>query len=117
MDPPFAINSGSARSNFSSTVCIPASLMPPKIHKKTVASTGSTTQGRDGQRKNTVEVIADSGDEFEHLTVEAEDRYIQTSFSYLILRYLHVFISLTALMRRKCLRSATMKWKMKMTMN
>ena len=91
--------------------------MPPKNRKKAVASIGALTQGCAGQCKNTAEVIADSGNEFEHLAVEAEDRYVQTSFSYLILQYLHVFISLTALMRRKRLRSATMKRKVKMTMN
>ena len=117
MDPQFAINSGSTRSNFSSTIYIPSFLMSPKNHNKAIASTRAPTQGHAGQRKNTPEVIADSGDEFEHLTVDVEDRYVQISFSYLIFQYLHVFISLTALLRRKCSRSATMKWKVKMSMN
>lgn len=42
--------------------------MPPKSHKK--------SSGQAGLRKNVSEVIADSGDEFEHLAVEAEDRYV-----------------------------------------
>ena|SRR6266446_2031551 len=111
MDPPFAINSGSTRSNFSSTICIPSFFMPLKNHKKAITSTCAPTQGCTGQHKNTTEVITDSGNEFEHLTVDARNRYIQTSFFYFIFWYLHVFISLTALLRRKCLRSVTMKWK------
>jgi hypothetical protein len=91
--------------------------MPPKNHRKS----GAPTQGRAGQkRKNvfTAEVIADSDDEFEHLAVKAEDRYVQTYyFSSFILWYLDVFISLIALMMLLCLRSATMKWMVKMTMN
>jgi len=84
--------------------------MPPKSSKKVVASAGRTAQGRPGQRKNiSSEVVADSdsGDEFEHLAVEAEDRY--PFFFFHIHRYLHVFISLTALTRWKWLRSAMMK--------
>lgn len=62
--------------------------MPPKNHKKAIANARAPTQGRVGQRKNAAEVITDSGDEFEHLTVDAEDRYVQSSSSCLILRYL-----------------------------
>ena len=50
--------------------------MPPKIHKKVIVSSGPSTQGQASQGKNTAEVFTDSGDEFEHLTVETEDRYV-----------------------------------------
>jgi hypothetical protein len=59
--------------------------MPSKNRKYTVTSTSAPTQGHAGARKNTVEVIADSSDEFEHLTVKEEDKYVQTYFSSLIL--------------------------------
>ena len=41
--------------------------MPPKNRKKVIASSGLSTRGQ--QKK----AIADSGDESEHLAVEAED--------------------------------------------
>jgi len=54
--------------------------MPPKNRKKAVASSGAATQGRTGQRKTSAKITADSGDEFAHLIVEAEDRYISILF-------------------------------------
>lgn len=64
--PAFGINSGSARSISSSTILILSGFfMPPKNRKKVIASSGPSTQGHAGQRKNAVEVTADSGDEFE----------------------------------------------------
>ena len=42
--------------------------MPTKSHKK--------SSGQASRRKSVSEVIADSRDEFEHLTVEAEDRHV-----------------------------------------
>jgi len=58
--------------------------MPPKGSKKVVASAGRAAQGRAGRRKNiSPEVVkSDSGDEFEHLAVEAEDRYTLSFFSF-----------------------------------
>jgi len=50
--------------------------MPPKNHKKVVATSGPSTQGYASQQKYAAEVITDSSDEFEHLTAEAEDRYV-----------------------------------------
>lgn len=73
----FGINSECARSISSSTVCIPSSIMPPKNRKNAVTSTS-------GVRKKAAEVIADSSDEFEHLTVK-EERYVQIYFCSLIL--------------------------------
>jgi hypothetical protein len=50
--------------------------MPPKLRKKGLQSSGRPpTRGTPGQRKNISDVLADSGDELEHLTVDAEDRY------------------------------------------
>jgi hypothetical protein len=92
--------------------------MPPKHRKKASASAAVSIQGRASQRKNTAEVIADSGDEFEHITVEAEDRYVRSYYlSCLFLQYLNVFIFKTALMNRMLLRSVTMKRNVKTTMN
>jgi hypothetical protein len=62
--------------------------MPPK--KKVFASSRPSAQGHIGQRKNITEVIADSDEEFEHLTVEAEDRYVFFCFPYFsVLMYLY----------------------------
>jgi len=72
--------------------------MPPR--KKAAASSGGAAQGRPGRRKNiSPEVVADtdSGDEFEHLTIEAEDRYVSTCL--FIYWYLYIDIYLIALMR------------------
>jgi len=74
--------------------------MPPR--KKVTASSGGAAQGRSGRRKNiSPEVVADtdSGDEFEHLTIEAEDRYVSTLLSFYIYWYLYMDIYLIALMR------------------
>jgi hypothetical protein len=64
--------------------------MPPKNHKKVIASSGLFTQGHPGQ---VAEAIANSSDEFEHLAVasEDEDRCISTYFSFSILQYLCFF--------------------------
>ena len=51
--------------------------MPPKNRKNAVTSIS-------GVRKKAAEVIADSSDEFEHLTVK-EERYVQIYFCSLIL--------------------------------
>ena len=74
----FCINSECARPISSSTVCIPPFVMPPKIRKNAITSavTSAPSQGQMGQRMNVAEVIAYSGDEFEHLAVKSEDRYI-----------------------------------------
>ena len=88
--------------------------MPPIKHKKAVTSSGVPARGH---RKNATEVTSDSGEEFEDLAVEAEDRYVLNFSSSLILWYLDIFIFLTALMRQTCLRLETMKWKVKMMMN
>ncbi|KAF8148178.1 hypothetical protein B0H34DRAFT_803023 [Crassisporium funariophilum] len=47
--------------------------MPPKHRKKVSASAGVSIPGRVSHRNKTAEVIADSGDELEHVAVEAED--------------------------------------------
>jgi len=49
--------------------------MPPKKNKKVVGSRRST-QDRASQRKNAPEVVAEAGDELEHLAVEPEERYV-----------------------------------------
>ena len=54
--------------------------MPPKHRKKVSANAGVSIQGRVSHRNKTAEVIADSGDELEHVAVEAEDRYVQSYF-------------------------------------
>jgi hypothetical protein len=79
-DPPFDIKSETARSILSTTVRIPSFVMPPKNRKKAVKSSAVPTQGV-GQRKNTAVAASDSSDEFEHLTVEAEDKYAWNSCS------------------------------------
>jgi len=63
--------------------------MPP--HKKVAAGSGGAARGYPGRRKNiSPEVITDtdSGDEFEHLTIEAEDRYVSIFLSFYIYWYL-----------------------------
>ena len=51
-----------------------------KNRKKVFTSSHAPAQSCAGECKNAVEVITDSGDEFEHLTVEVEDRYISNLF-------------------------------------
>ena len=70
--------------------------MPPKNHKKVIASSGPSTQDVVGQ--NHLEAIIASDDEFEHLAVEGEERY---RFNH---NFLHqfsglIFFSLTALIK------------------
>jgi hypothetical protein len=55
--------------------------MPPKKHKKVIASSGPSTQGVVGPKH--LEAIIASDDEFEHLAVEAEERY---RFNHIFLR-------------------------------
>jgi hypothetical protein len=47
--------------------CIPNFLMPPKTRKKAQAERPV------GRHKTISEVISDSGEEFEHLSIEAEE--------------------------------------------
>ena len=58
--------------------------MPPRKYKKVIslASPGPSTQGLMGQK--IVEEVTASGDEFEHLNVEAEERY---PFKLIFLHY------------------------------
>ena len=71
--------------------------MPPR--KKAAASYGGAAQGRSGRKNISPEVVADtnSGDKFEHLTIEAEDRYVSTCL--FIYWYLYIDIYLIALTR------------------
>jgi hypothetical protein len=58
--------------------------MPPKNHKKVIASSGPSTQGRVGRKS--VEAIIASDDEFEHLAIDAEERY---RFNYIFFANFH----------------------------
>lgn len=87
MDLPSGINSGSARLISLSTICVPSFFMPPKNHKKVIASSGLFAQGHPG----VADIIADSGDEFEHLAVE--DAYKFISLPLFFGTYVFLFFS------------------------
>lgn len=50
--------------------------MPPKQKKKGTVSSGRASQGNVHRGKNVTEVFSDSGDDFEHVAVEDDNRYV-----------------------------------------